>query len=126
VSGDRLAQIEASARSPYQRAHADIGMDDVLALVEVAKAAPGTGWHDSDGLCWCPESVEVTGEHIPRCQRMRDALARLDSLKSAAPTVTATPSKGGACPAGNDGNVGAAEGTETMSHRSGPATSLTC
>jgi hypothetical protein len=83
VSGDRLARIEQQVRFVYERSPDGNGLvlpnRDVLALVEIAKAASGTGWHDSDGLCWCPESVEVTGEHIPRCQRMRDALARLDS-----------------------------------------------
>jgi hypothetical protein len=70
VSGDRLAQIEASARSPYQRAHADIGMDDVLALVEIAKQARRV-----------VRCIDVERD-VPyaTAEALRSALARLDQL----------------------------------------------
>jgi hypothetical protein len=84
-----------------------------LALVEIAKAARALA--ESYGNPrdeTYPDGTYALGGSFLSKQRfdtLRSALARLDSLKSAAPTVTATPSKGGACPAGNDGNVGAAE-----------------
>ena len=76
MSGDRL-------RSPE-----DIGATgaawvtelELAALVEIAEAARETGWKDLNGLCWCEQSQELTEKpHRPQCQRMRDALARLDS-----------------------------------------------
>lgn len=55
----------------------------VLNLVEAARALEGTGWRDSDGPCWCPEAVELTGlPHMDRCARARHALEALKGRNS--------------------------------------------
>lgn len=83
VSGDRLAQIEELRRSGQLGA---ITVSDVLALVEVAKAARAAepvldeliGWINTD-LIGCLE-VEQRGEQARLA--IRSALARLDRSSS--------------------------------------------
>ena len=79
MSGDRLAQIEELRRNGQLGA---ITVSDVLALVEIAKAAreqahehPGEEWgYDASGI-HVYDGPDCAGQGCPQC----DALARLDS-----------------------------------------------
>lgn len=58
---------------------------DVAALLAALEAAHdalrGVGWNETDGLCWCSESRELTREpeHQPKCIAARAALDRSDA-----------------------------------------------
>jgi hypothetical protein len=70
VSGDRLAHIEEGARARLgKRGGATLEADDVLALVEIARAAQDTVDAYEADVAW--EDLRVT--------ELAAALARLDS-----------------------------------------------
>jgi len=73
VSGDRLAQIAERAQSAYGSRRRPCSPGDVLALVEIAKHAQPMA-----DLPW-PLSADERQEWIVAQNRLRDALARLDS-----------------------------------------------
>jgi len=77
VSGDRLAQIGRQVRFVHGRSPDGNGLvlpnRDVLALVEIAEAA-----RPMANLPW-PLSADERQEWIVAQNRLRDALARLDS-----------------------------------------------